>query len=75
MNKTRNIWRLIASIVQLIVGITAIISSIIVINNAQIVHMLKLKITFILAIYLVIVGIIGIVAWVKAKKGISMVCL
>lgn len=68
MNKERNIWKLMASIVKLVIGIAAIISCIIVINNAQIVHLLKWRITLILSVGCVIGGSVGIVDWVKAKK-------
>ena len=65
MNKERNIWKLMASIVKLVIGIAAIISYIIVINNAQIVHLLKWRITLILSVGFVIGGSVGIVDWVK----------
>ena len=68
MNKERNIWKLMASIVKLVIVIAAIISYIIVINNAQIVHLLKWRITLILSVGFVIGGSVGIVDWVKAKK-------
>ena len=59
-------WKLIASIVQLVVGIAAIISHIIIAINGE--AMLKWTVTLILAIGFVIIGIIGIVDWIKAKK-------
>ena len=62
----RTAWKLIASIVQLIVGIAAIISYIVIAISGE--AMLKWTVTLILAIGLVIVGIIGIVDWVRAKK-------
>ena len=68
MNKERNIWKLMASIVKLVIVIAAIISYIIVINNAQIVHLLKWRITLILSVGFVIGGSVGIVDWIKAKK-------
>ena len=66
MNKMKNAWKLIASIVQLVVGIAAIISHIIIAINGE--AMLKWTVTLILAIGFVIIGIIGIVDWIKAKK-------
>ena len=66
MNKIKNAWKLIASIVQLVVGIAAIISHIIIAINGE--AMLKWTVTLILAIGFVIIGIIGIVDWIKAKK-------
>ena len=62
----KNAWKLIASIVQLVVGIAAIISHIIIAINRE--AMLKWTVTLILAIGFVIIGIIGIVDWIKAKK-------
>lgn len=62
----KNAWKLIASIVQLVVGIAAIISHIIIAINGE--EMLKWTVTLILAIGFVIIGIIGIVDWIKAKK-------
>ena len=66
----RNIWRLIAAIVQLAVGIAAIISYIIVINNAQIIHLLRWRITLILAIGFVIIGSVGIIDWIVTERNI-----
>ena len=62
----RTAWKLIASIVQLVVGIAAIISYIIIAISGE--PMLKWTVTLILAIGFVIIGIIGIVDWIKAKK-------
>ena len=66
MNKERNIWKLMASIVKLVIGIAAIISYIIIAISGE--PMLKWTVTLILAIGFVIIGIIGIVDWIKAKK-------
>lgn len=62
----RTAWKLIASIVQLVVGIAAIISYIIIAISGE--PMLKWTVTLILAIGFVIVGIIGIVDWIRAKN-------
>ena len=62
----KNAWKLIASIVQLVVGIAAIISYIIIAISGE--PMLKWTVTLILAIGFVIVGIIGIVDWIRAKN-------
>ena len=62
----KNAWKLIASIVQLVVGIAAIISHIIIAINGE--AMLKWTVTLILAIGFVIIGIIGIVDWIRAKN-------
>lgn len=66
----RNIWRLIAAIIQLAVGIVAITSYIIVINNAQIIHLLRWRITLILAIGFVIIGSVGIIDWIVTERNI-----
>ena len=62
----RTAWKLIASIVQLVVGIAAIISYIIIAISGE--PMLKWTVTLILAIGFVSVGIIGIVDWIRAKN-------
>ncbi|MBQ9071407.1 MAG: hypothetical protein IJY23_08710 [Clostridia bacterium] len=59
-------WNLIASIIQLAVGIAAIIAYIIIATNGE--SMLKWTVTLILAICYVIFGIIGLIDWIKAKK-------
>ncbi len=62
----RNVWKLIASIAQLVVGIASIVSYIIIAINGE--PMLKWTITLILAIGFFVIGIIGIIDWIKSRK-------
>ena len=61
----KNKWKLISSIIQLIVGLLSIIAFIILAINGEI--MTKWIITLLLAIAFVILGIIGIIDY-KTKK-------
>ena len=62
----RTTWNLIASIVQLVVGVAAIASYIILAVNGK--PMLKWTATLILAIGFAVIGAIGIVDWVRGRN-------
>lgn len=59
-------WYLISSVFQLIVGISAIISFIVLAADGE--NMTKWIITLLLSLAFVIIGIIGIKDYCKAKK-------
>ena len=62
----RTAWNLIASIVQLVVGVAAIASYIVLAVNGE--AMLKWMVTLILAIGFAVIGVIGIVDWVRGRN-------
>ena len=62
----KSVWALIASIVQLVFGLAAVVSYFIIASFGE--DMLKWTVTLVLAIGFIIIGVIGIVDWVKAKK-------
>ena len=62
----KSVGALIASIVQLVFGLAAVVSYFIIASFGE--DMLKWTVTLVLAIGFIIIGVIGIVDWVKAKK-------
>ncbi len=62
----KSVWTLIASIVQLVFGLAAVVSYFILASSGE--DVLKWTVTLILAIGFIIIGVIGIVDWIKAKK-------
>lgn len=62
----KSIWTLLASIVQLVFGLAAVVSYFIIASFGE--DMLKWTVTLVLAIGFIVIGVIGIVDWVKAKK-------
>jgi len=62
----KNKWKLISSIIQLVVGLLAIIAFIILAINGEI--MTRWIITLLLAIAFVILGVIGIIDYKKQNK-------
>lgn len=62
----KSVWALIASIVQLVFGLAAVVSYFIIASFGE--DMLKWTVTLVLAIGFIVIGVIGIVDWVKAKK-------
>ena len=62
----KSVWGLIASIIKLIVGFASIISYIIIAINGE--TMLKWTATLILAIGFFVIGIIGIIDWIKSRQ-------
>jgi len=62
----KNKWKLISSMIQLVVGLLAIITFIILAINGEI--MTRWIITLLLAIAFVILGVIGIIDYKKQNK-------
>jgi len=60
----RSKWRLAASVAQLLAGLAAIVSFVVLAGNGE--NMTKWIITLLLAIAFVILGIIGILEYIKA---------
>lgn len=61
-----NKWPLIASVIQLCIGVVAVATYVVVAVSGE--PLGKWTITLILAIAFIILGIIGIVNWIKGKK-------
>ena len=59
-------WNLFASILQLIVGVAAVIAYFIVLKSGE--NMLKWNVTFVLAIIFIGMGIVGIIKHFKSAK-------
>lgn len=59
-------WRLVASILQLCVGVAAVVTYIIVANHNE--PLGKWTVTLFLAIAYIVLGALGIADWIKAKK-------
>ena len=59
-------WNLFASIFQIVIGIAAIIAYIVVAASGEPIG--KWTITLILAIAFVVMGVIGIIDWVRSNK-------
>ncbi len=62
----KSVWALIASIVQLVFGLAAVVSYFIIASFGE--DMLKWTVTLVLAIGFIVIGVIGIVDWIKARN-------
>ena len=58
-------WNLLASIFQVIIGLLAVIAFFVIMNNGE--DMTKWIITLLLSIGYIIIGILGIIGYVKSK--------